>query len=74
MFQAFIYVYYKNFDKHRRSSRTGSFYAFCINRLNRKTQKLLIRGRGTSIVEHVMLQINKKALKIDCIYNIDMWF
>ena len=32
-FQAFIYIYYKSFDIHICSTRTGSFYAFCINRL-----------------------------------------
>ena len=32
-FQAFIYIYYKSFDMHICSSRTGSFYVFCINRL-----------------------------------------
>ena len=32
-FQAFIYIYYKSFDIHVCSSLTGSFYAFCINRL-----------------------------------------
>ena len=42
-FQAFIFVYYKSFDKHRCSSPTGSFYAFCTN-------FSLIRGCGTSIV------------------------
>ena len=30
-FQAFIYIYYKIFDKHRCSSPTGFFLAFCIN-------------------------------------------
>ena len=29
----FIYIYYKSFDTHICSSRTGSFYVFCINRL-----------------------------------------
>ena len=32
-FQTFIYMYYKSFDIHICSSRTGSFYAFCNNRL-----------------------------------------
>ena len=32
-FQAFIYIYYKSFDIHICPSQTGSFYAFCINRL-----------------------------------------
>ena len=30
-FQTFIYIYYKSFDIHICSSRTGSFYALCVN-------------------------------------------
>ena len=32
-FKAFIYIYYKSTDIHICSSRTSSFYAFCINSL-----------------------------------------
>ena len=31
--RTFIYIYYKSFDIHICSTRTGSFYVFCINRL-----------------------------------------
>ena len=37
----FINIYYKSFDIHILSSRTGSFYAFCINRLKQKDSKII---------------------------------
>ena len=40
-FQAFIYIYYKSFDIHICSSRTGSLYAFYINRLKLKDPKVI---------------------------------
>ena len=44
--QAFIYIYKKGLGKHRCSSPTCLFYAFCINLLKSK----LLRGRGTYMI------------------------
>ena len=33
MFQTFIYINYRTFNKHRCSNPTGLFYAFCFNDL-----------------------------------------
>ena len=41
MFQAFIYIYYKSFDKHRCFSPTRSFYAICTNHLKYKDPKVI---------------------------------
>ena len=41
------------FEAHRCSRQTGSVYALRINLLNILIQRILLRGRGTSIINEV---------------------
>ena len=50
------------FEARRCSRQTGSVYALRINHLNIMTQKILLRGRGTSII--MKLNESNKEVKI----------
>ena len=63
--QAFIYIYYKRFDIHLWSSRTGSFYALYIKRLKKKDPKV-IDQRSWYKYSYGMINNNESKLFCFC--------
>ena len=65
-FRSFIYLYYKSFDIHKVSVRLAHFTHSASIISNRKIQRSLIRGRGTSI--HTTLDKRLHGIQAEIIF------